>query len=271
MEAEHGGLSIRRQCEVLGLPRSSFYYTALPESEEDLCLKRLIDEEYMRHPFFGSRSMVDYLERAGYGVNRKRVQRLMREMGIVAIHPKKTTVPAVGHKIYPYLLRGVKIERVNQVWSTDITYVPMHRGFMYLVAIMDWYSRYVLSWRVSNTMDTTFCLEALDEALARWPSPEVFNTDQGSQFTSEVFTGRLKAAEIAISMDGRGRALDNVFIERLWRSVKYENIYLKDYATTDELIEGLTEYFTFYDEERVHRSLSKRTPWEVYSEGLTAA
>jgi putative transposase len=270
VEQEHGGLSVRRQCEVLGLPRSTFYYAAVPESEEDLCLKRLIDEEYLRHPFYGSRNMTEYLQCLEYQVNRKRVQRLMREMGIQAIYPKKTTVPAAGHKIYPYLLRGVKIARVNQVWSTDITYVPMSRGFMYLVAIMDWYSRYVLSWRVSNTMDTAFCLEALEEALGRWPAPEIFNTDQGSQFTSEAFTGRLEAAQIAVSMDGRGRALDNVFIERLWRTVKYENIYLKDYATPDELIEGLTEYFRFYDEERFHQSLAMRTPWEVYREGLAA-
>lgn len=270
VEPGHGGLSVRRQCELLGLPRSSFYYTAVAESEEDLCLKRLIDEEYLRHPFFGSRNMTEYLQRLEYDVNRKRVQRLMREMGIQAVYPKKTTIPAPGHKIYPYLLRGVKITRVNQVWSTDITYVPMQRGFMYLVAIMDWYSRYVLSWRVSNTLEATFCLEALEEALQRYPVPEIFNTDQGSQFTSEAFTGRLEAAGIAISMDGRGRALDNVFIERLWRTVKYENIYLKDYATVDELIVGLTEYFTFYDEERVHQSLAKRTPWEVYRAALVA-
>jgi len=270
VEPERAGLSVRRQCEVLGLPRSTFYYAAVPESEEELCLKRLIDEEYLRHPFYGSRNMTEYLQRLDYPVNRKRVQRLMRQMGIQAIYPRKTTVPAVGHKIYPYLLRGVEIARVNQVWSADITYVPMWRGFMYLVAILDWYSRYVLSWRVSNTMDTTFCLEALEEALGRWPAPEVFNTDQGSQFTSEAFTGRLEAAQIAVSMDGRGRALDNVFIERLWRTVKYEDIYLKDYATADELIEGLTEYFRFYDEERFHQSLAMRTPWEVYREGLAA-
>ena len=263
-------LSVRGQCEVLGLPRSSFYYTAVPESEEDLCLKRLIDEEYLRHPFYGSRNMTAYLRRLDYEVNRKRVQRLMREMGIAAIYAKKTTVPAAGHKIYPYLLRGVKITRVNQVWSTDITYVPLQRGFMYLVAIMDWYSRYVLSWRVSNTLETTFCLEALEEALSRWPAPEVFNTDQGSQFTSEAFTGRLEATGIAISMDGRGRALDNVFVERLWRTVKYEDIYLKDYAAPDELIEGLERYFIFYDQERFHQSLDYRTPWEVYRTGLAA-
>jgi len=263
-------LSVRRQCELLGLPRSTLYYTPLPEAEEDLCLKRLIDEQYLRTPFYGSRKIRECLGKLGYEINRKRVQRLMREMAIQALYPRKTTIPAEGHKIYPYLLRRVKIVRPNQVWSTDITYIPMHRGFMYLVAIMDWYSRYVLSWRVSNTLEARFCLDALDEALERYGTPDIFNTDQGSQFTSEAFTGRLEAAGIAISMDGRKRALDNVFVERLWRSVKYEDIYLKDYATADELIEGLGHYFTFYDHERVHQALDYRTPWEVYSEGLAA-
>jgi putative transposase len=242
----------------------------MPEPEEELCLKRLIDEQYLRTPFYGSRKMTEYLRKRKYEINRKRVQRLMREMGIQALYPKKTTVGAVGHKIYPYLLRRVQIVRVNQVWSTDITYVPMRRGFMYLVAIMDWYSRYVLSWRVSNTLETRFCLEALDDALEHYGTPEIFNTDQGSQFTSDAFTGKLEARGIAISMDGRGRALDNVFIERLWRSVKYEDIYLKDYATADELIEGLGSYFRFYDHQRVHQALDYRTPWEVYSEGQAA-
>jgi len=261
---------VRRQSALLGLPRSSLYYTPAPVPEEDLCLMRLIDEQYLRRPFYGSRKMTEYLRRLEYAVNRKRVQRLMRQMGIQAVYPKKTTVPAAGHKIYPYLLRGVKIVRANQVWSTDITYVPMQRGFMYLVAIMDWYSRYVLSWRVSNTLERTFCLEALEAALERYGVPEIFNTDQGSQFTSEAFTGRLEAAGIAVSMDGRKRALDNVFIERLGRTVKYEDVYLKDYATVDELIEGLGHYFTFYDYERVHQALDYRTPWEVYREGPTA-
>jgi putative transposase len=268
--SEAGWPSVRRQCELLGLPRSTLYYEPVPESEEDLCLKRLIDEQYLRAPFYGKLKMTEHLRGLGYQVNPKRVQRLMREMGIQAIYRKKTTVPAIGHKVYPYLLRGVKVTRVNQVWSTDITYVPMQRGFMYLAAILDWHSRCVLSWRVSNTMETTFCLEALEEALSRWPAPKVFNTDQGSQFTSEAFTGRLEAAGVAISMDGRGRALDNVFIERLWRTVKYEDIYLKDYATVDELVVGLTEYFTFYDEKRFHQSLGMSTPWEVYQEGLAA-
>ncbi len=270
MREEGGGLSVRRQCALLGLPRSSFYYAPLPESEEDLRLMRLIDEEYLRRPFYGSRRMTEYLRGLEYEVNRKHVQRLMRVMGIEAIYPKKTTIPAVGHKIYPYLLRGVKIERVNQVWSTDLTYVPMRRGFMYLVAIMDWHSRYVLSWRLSNTMETAFCLAALEEALGRYPAPEIFNSDQGSQFTSEAFTGRLEEAAIAVSMDGRKRALDNVFIERLWWSVKHEDIYLKEYDTADELIEGLERYFRFYDQERKHQALEYRTPWEVYHEGLAA-
>jgi putative transposase len=263
-------LSVRQQCALLGLARSSCYYTPQADTEDDLCLKRLIDEQYLRTPFYGSRRMTVYLQGLEHEVNRKRVQRLMREMGIEALYPKKTTVPAEGHKRYPYLLRRLQIVRVNQVWSTDITYVPMRRGFMYLVALLDWYSRYVLAWRVSNTLDTGFCLEALDEALERHGTPEIFNTDQGSQFTSEAFTGRLEAARIAISMDGRGRALDNVFVERLWRTVKYEDIYLKDYATADELIEGLGRYFEFYDHERPHQALEYRTPGEVYREGLAA-
>ena len=231
---------------------------------------RLIDEQYLATPFFGSRKMVTEFRRRGLVVNRKRVQRLMELMGLEAIYPRKTTsIPGVGHTIYPYLLRGVQIERVNQVWSTDITYVPMRQGFMYLAAVMDWYSRYVLSWRLSNSLDGDFCLDALDAALQRG-QPEIFNTDQGSQFTSASFTGRLASQGIAISMDGRGRALDNVFIERLWRTVKYENIYLKEYATVDELINGLGNYFDFYDHKRVHQALAYKTPWEVYEAGMAA-
>jgi putative transposase len=231
---------------------------------------RLIDELYLSTPFYGSRKMAEELKRQGHTVNRKRVQRLMRLMGLQAIYPrKKTTIPGAGHKIYPYLLRGVKIDRMNQVWSTDITYVPMRQGFMYLVAVMDWCSRYVLSWRLSNSLDGDFCLEALDEALSLG-RPEVFNTDQGSQFTSTAFTGRLASTGVAISMDGRGRALDNVFIERLWRTMKYENIYLKEYATVDELIKGLTWYINFYNRRRLHQSLDYKTPWEVYQSGAAA-
>jgi putative transposase len=238
--------------------------------EEDLKLMRWLDKQYLKTPFFGQRRMVVELQKRGQQVNRKRVQRLMRLMGLEAIYPKKTTVPAPGHKVYPYLLRGVQIERPDQVWSIDITFVPMRRGFLYLVAIIDWYSRRVLAWRVSNTMDVSFCLEALEEALRRFGPPEIFNTDQGSQFTSEAFTSVLLAASIAISMDGRGRALDNVFVERLWRTVKYENIFIMDYATGAELISGLTKYFAFYNTKRPHQSLDYRTPDEVYRSSIAA-
>ncbi len=222
---------------------------------------RAIDEQYLARPFFGSRRMGKTI-----GVNRKRARRLMRLMGIEAIYPKpKTTVRTLGHKIYPYLLRNMKILRPDQVWSTDITYIPMRHGFLYLVAVIDWYSRFVLSWRLSNTMDSRFCLEALEIALSTG-QPEVFNSDQGSQFTSTAFTDRLQASGVAISMDGRGRALDNVFIERLWRSVKYEEVYLKDYVTAWEAEESLAAYFHFYCHERIHQSLDYRTPAEVYSE-----
>ncbi len=223
---------------------------------------RQIDELYLKCPFYGSRKFAELL-----GVNRKRVQRLMRTMGIEAIYPKKrTTWPGAGHKIYPYLLRNVTVIRPDQVWSTDITYVPMRHGFLYLVAVMDWYSRYVLSWRLSNTLSGAFCLEALEEALADG-RPEVFNSDQGSQFTASAFTERLEACGVAVSMDGRGRALDNVFIERLWRSVKYEEVYLKEYATAWDAEASLGSYFRFYSHERIHQSLGYRTPAEVYHNG----
>jgi putative transposase len=257
--------SIRQQCELLGLHRSTYYYQAATESAENLELMRMIDEQFLKTPFFGRRLMTLWLRRQGRQVNPKRVRRLMQIMGLEAVFPgKKTSVPAPGHRIYPYLLRGVPIVRPNQVWSTDITYVPIRGGFLYLVAVIDWFSRYVLSWELSNTLDVTFCLKALEDALERFGTPEIFNSDQGSQFTSDVFTGRLLAAEVSISMDGRGRALDNVFIERLWRTVKYENIYLKDYATGTETYEGLSEYFTFYDTERPQQSLDGHTPYEVY-------
>jgi len=258
---------VQRQCELLDLPRSSFYYQPVPESPENLQLMRLIDEQYLKTPFYGSRRMAAWLKRQDYTVNRKRVQRLMGLMGLEALHPKRrTTQPGAGHKIYPYLLRDVEITRPDQVWSTDITYVPLRRGFMYLVAVLDWHSRYVLSWGLSNSLESSFCIEALDEALTVG-RPEIFNTDQGSQFTSVSFTGRLEAQGVAISMDGRGRALDNVFVERLWRTVKYEDIYLKDYAGADDLYEGLSGYLKFYDQERLHQSLAYRTPHEVYWEG----
>lgn len=247
---------------MAGLPRSTRYYETVGETPENLALMRRIDELYLKCPFYGSRKFAHLLE-----VNRKRIQRLMRTMGIEAIYPKKrTTWPGAGHKIYPYLLRGVAVIRPDQVWSTDITYVPMRHGFLYLVAVMDWYSRHVLSWRLSNTLSGTFCLEALEDALADG-RPEVFNSDQGSQFTASAFTDRLESCGIAVSMDGRGRALDNVFIERLWRSVKYEEVYLKDYSTAWEAEASLGSYFRFYSHERIHQSLGYRTPADVYCNG----
>jgi len=257
-------LSVRRQCELLGLNRSTWYYEAVSESAANLALMRRIDEQYLRTPFFGSRRMAVWLESQGRPINRKRVQRLMRLMGLQAIYPKpRTTVAGAGHKIYPYLLRNMSVTRPNQVWSADITYVPLRCGFLYLMAILDWYSRYVLAWRLSNSLDVDFCVEALDEALAR-ARPEIFNSDQGVQFTSREFTGRLESAAVAISMDGRGRALDNVFVERLWRSVKYEEVYLHDYATGAECHAGLRTYLRFYCEERPHQALAYRTPAAVY-------
>jgi putative transposase len=258
---------VRRQCELLGLNRSSLYYEPAPETAENLRLMRLLDEEYTAHPFYGSRRLTAWLMRRGEAVNRKRVQRLMRLMGLEAIYPRpRLSAAGGGHRVYPYLLRGVRVKRPDQVWSADITYVPLRRGFMYLVAVLDWHSRYVLSWELSNTLDSGFCVAALEAALAS-RQPEIFNTDQGAQFTSQAFTGMLEAADIAISMDGRGRALDNVFIERLWRTVKYENIYLQGYETAVELERGLASYFDFYRYERLHMALAYRTPWEVYSQG----
>jgi putative transposase len=257
-------LSVVRQCELLGLPRSTWYYEARPGSAKNLRLMRRIDEEYTAHPFLGSRRMTAVLQRQGQAVNRKRVQRLMRLMGLEAIYPKpRTSMPGGGHKIYPYLLRNLEIMRPNQVWSADITYVPLRRGFLYLVAILDWYSRYVLTWKLSNSLDEVFCVEALEEALAE-ARPEIFNTDQGVQFTGRAFTSRLELASIAISMDGKGRALDNVFVERLWRALKYEEVYLKDYEEVADCRKGLGCYFPFYNHERPHQHLDYRTPWEVY-------
>jgi putative transposase len=264
-------INICRQCELLDLNRSTYYLSPATESEENLRLMRLIDEQYLKTPFYGSRRMTAILERRGEAVNRKRVRRLMALMGLEGLDPRRrTTVADPDARAYPYLLRDRELTRIDEVWSSDITYVPMRRGFMYLTAVIDWYSRYVLSWRLSNTMDVGFCLEALDEALKRG-RPEIFNTDQGSQFTSREYTGRLEAAGIAVSRDGRGRALDNVFVERLWRSVKYEDIYIKDYEHVVDLAAGLTAYFQFYDEERLHQSLDYRTPGEVYRAGLDQA
>ncbi len=245
----------------MGLTRSTWYYQVRGETPDNLALMRAIDEQYLKTPFYGSRKLAWLL-----GCNRKRVQRLMRLMSIEAIYPKKrTTWPGTGHKIYPYLLRNVAVLRPDQVWATDITYVPLRHGFLYLVAVMDWYSRHVLSWRLSNTLDIGFCLEALDEALSV-KQPEIFNSDQGSQFTSVAFTDRLATRGVAISMDGRGRAIDNVFVERLWRSVKYEEVYLKDYANGWEAEASLQSYFRFYSHERIHQALGYRTPAEVYAE-----
>jgi len=265
LETEHPLLSLRRQCELIGLNRSSYYYQPAPESPLNLTLMRLIDEQYLRTPFYGYPKMTEYLrQKKKYQVNSKRVYRLMQLMGLRAVAPRPhTSRPQPEHKIYPYLLRGVDITHSNQVWSADITYVPMQRGFMYLVAVLDWYSRYVLSWEVSNTLDGDFCLLALERALQRG-QPEIFNTDQGSQFTAKAFTARLEQAEIKISMDGKGRVFDNIFIERLWRTVKYENIYLSDYTTGLELVAGLANYFDFYNHERFHQSLDYRTPAQVY-------
>lgn len=264
IDRDHESLSVRRQCALLGIARSQLYYEAAPETAINLELMRLIDGQSLKTPFWGSRNMTVFLRRRGYAVNRKRTQRLMGKMGLEGLAPgPSTSRPAPGHKVYPYLLKDLLIERPNQVWSSDITYVPLRHGFLYLVAVMDWYSRHVLSWRLSNSLDVEFCLEALDAALDRG-TPEIFNTDQGSQFTSRVFTERLSSRSIEISMDGRGRALDNVFIERLWRSVKYEDIYLKGYESGADCHRGLTSYFQFYSHERPHQSLDYRTPWEVH-------
>jgi putative transposase len=260
-------VSIRRQCELLELPRSTYYYLPVSETVENLELLRLLDEQYLRTPFYGSRRMAAWLAREGYEVNRKRVQRLMRILGVEGLAPRpKTTKPAPGHRVFPYLLRNVEITHADQVWSTDITYIPLRNGYLYLAAILDWHSRYVLSWQLSNSLENSFCLKALDEALAQG-KPEIFNTDQGVQFTSVEFTNRLLDRAVAISMDGRGRALDNAFIERLWRTVKYEEVYLKDYATADEVYQGLTDYFLFYNHERLHQALNYQTPYQLYHWG----
>lgn len=258
------GLSVRRQCQLLGLARASYYYQATPESAENLHLLHLLDEQYTRYPFYGVRRMTAWLRTQGYPVNRKRVARLMHTLGLQGQAPgPATSQPRAQAAVYPYLLRGVPIERINQVWSTDITYVRLPQGFIYLVAVLDWYSRYVLAWEVSVTLETAFCLSALEWAL-RQGRPEIFNSDQGAQFTSQEFTARLLAAEIRISWDGRGRALDNIFVERLWRSVKYEEVYLQAYADVPSAQQGLSRYFEFYNHERLHQSLGYRTPASVY-------
>jgi putative transposase len=258
-------LSIRRQCDLIGLNRATYYWQPAEESPFNLQLMRLIDKEYTKAPFYGYRKMTARLNNHhGFQVNHKRVARLMRKMGLQAVCPRpSTSVPNKQHKKYPYLLRGLDINQPNQVWAADITYIPMPRGFMYLVAIMDWHSRFVLAWQLSNTLDGTFCLEALRLAL-RHAQPEIFNTDQGVQFTASDFTGELEAANIQVSMDGRGRVFDNIFIERLWRSVKHEDIYIKEYDSVPDLVAGLEAYFQFYNYERPHQSLDYLVPAEVH-------
>jgi putative transposase len=250
----------------LGLARSTVYYEPMPQSEESLHLMRLLDEQYTQTPFYGVRRMTAWLREEGYVVNPKRVRRVLRKMGLWAIYPgPSTSTPSPGHRIYPYLLRNVPIQEVNQVWSTDITYIRMHKGFCYLVAVMDWFSRYVLSWEVATSLEASFCLEALERALVRGSErPQVFNSDQGVQFTSLDFTARLLAEQVKISMDGRGRALDNIFVERLWRSVKQEEVYIRDYQNVGDAVDGLGRYFDFYNHQRLHQSLSYRTPAQVY-------
>jgi putative transposase len=265
VDRRHPSLSVVRQCKLLDISRSSLYYQPKGISEEDLTLMKLIDRQYLAAPFYGARKIAAWLKSQGYTVNRKRIRRLMQLMGLKAIYRRpKTSQPAAGHKIYPYQLSGLKITRPNQVWAADITYIPMARGFLYLVAIIDWYSRYVLSWRLSNTLDAGFCVEALEEALKKG-GPEIFNADQGAQFTSEVFTGLLEQYGVRISMDGKGSYNDNLFIERLWRTVKYEEVYLKAYQDGRDARISLGNYFRFYNTERPHQALGYRTPAEVYT------
>lgn len=261
-------LPVSRQCALLGISRSRVYYSGAGVSEAELTLMRLIDEGHLKYPFYGSRRIRDWLEDQGHRVNRKKVRRLMRTMGLVALYPKRrTSLPGCGHTIYPYRLKGLSIDRPNQVWAADICYLPMAKGFLYLVAIIDWYSRKVLAWRLSNTLDSHFCVEALEEALGRYGCPEIFNTDQGSQFTGEAFTGALKNAGAAISMDGKGRWVDNVFVERLWRSLKYEEVYLKAYENLRHAQTSIEQYFRFYNTERRHQALDRHTPDALYFGG----
>jgi len=272
LDPDHALVSLRRQCVLLGLNRSTAYYRARPVSPANLALAESIDEQYTRTPFFGAARMTAQLKREGLAVNVKRVRRMMRSMGLSAIHPgPRLSRSERSHPVYPYLLRGVRVERPDQVWSSDITYIRLKRGFVYLTAVLDWRSRYVLSWELSNTLDSAFCVEALRRALSGGRRPEVFNSDQGSQFTSASFTGVLKEAGIAISMDGRGRVYDNIFVERLWRTVKYEEVYLKHYEGVDEAYSGLKRYFAFYNRLRPHQSLNWRTPEEEYFEPREAS
>ena len=263
-----GPLSLSRQCKLLGLNRAALYYQPAPVDAYELELMALLDRQYLRTPFYGTRRMTAWLQTQGHAVNRKRVQRLMQRMGLAAIYQRpRTRRAAAAHRIYPYLLRGLRIERVHQVWAADITYIPMARGFLYLVAVMDWVSRYVLAWRLSNLLEADFCIEALEEALRQGP-PEIFNTDQGSQFTGDGFTGMLRGHGVAISMDGRGRFADNIFVERLWRSLKYEEVYLKAYDNVAQARQGIAAYFEFYNHHRLHQALGYRTPHQLLVEGL---
>jgi putative transposase len=265
VEPEHPGLSITKQCDLLEISLSSWYYEAIGESELNMKLMRLIDEQFLETPYYGARQMARYLRRQGYWVNRKRARRLMQKMGLMAIYQKpNTSKPHPEHEIFPYLLRGVDIQSPNQVWCSDLTYIPMKKGFLYLVAVMDWHSRKVLSWKLSNTLDADFCVEALKEALAKYGKPVIFNTDQGSQFTSSSFTQALKDAEVKISMDSKGRWMDNIMIERLWRSLKYECIYLHAFETGSEVRKGIDKWIRRYNEERPHSSLDDKTPHEAY-------
>ena len=267
IDRDHQQLSLVRQCILLDVSRASVYYRPVPTRAEDLELMALMDRQYLKTPFYGSRKMKAWLLQQGYLVSRKRVRRLMRLMGLEAIYRRpNTSKPAPGHRIFPYLLKGVEVNRVDQVWAADITYIPMAKGFLYLVAIMDWHSRHVLAWKLSNTMDTSFCVAALEEALGKG-RPEIFNTDQGSQFTSEAFTQTLQEQRVQVSMDGKGRYLDNIFVERLWRSIKYEEVYLKAYQTVAEARTGINAYLEFYNRQRPHQALGYRTPAEVYQHG----
>lgn len=266
IEPSNNEMSISAQCRVLSISRSGLYYKPKGETELNLKLMQMIDEEFLRRPHLGSRQMAKYLLREGYCVGRHRVRRLMKQMGISAIYQSpRTSDPHPGHKIYPYLLRNLEINKPGQVWCTDITYIPIKRGFLYLVAVMDWYSRKVLSWRISNTMETSFCVEALEEAIENYGAPEIFNTDQGSQFTSYDFTNVLKENNIKISMDGKGRWMDNVFIERLWRSLKYECVYLKAFETGQQARREISSWLKYYNHKRPHSTFNGRTPYEVYS------
>jgi len=267
IQPDHPHLSLLRQCGLLGISRSSAYYRPVEAGAYDLKLMGRIDRQYLVTPFYGSRRLTAWLKAQGHRVNRKRVRRLMRKMGLETIYQRpRTSAPAPEHRVYPYLLRGVEVDRVDQVWAADITYIPMARGFLYLVAVMDWHSRYVVAWRLSNSLDADFCVDALEEALTKG-NPEIFNSDQGSQFSSEAFAAVLHGRGVRISMDGKGRCMDNVFVERLWRSLKYEEVYLKAYETVADARAGIGAYLRFYNDERLHQTLGYRTPRELFEAG----